>query len=390
MRRININLNEETRKKLIIAGVIVVVILVIVLIAFYIGNQDFRTFVDRYILRKEIVQNNVASIDISSLENPSIYAYDKYITILNKNKLTTYSSSGRKEYEHEITITDAIYASNNRFLVVAEKNGKNLYLISEQNMLWQTEIEGEIQKVNVNKNGYVSVIITDGGYKAIVVTYSPNGKELFKTYLSSTMAIDTAISNDNKYLSIAEINVAGSLIQSNVKVISIEKAGTDPTNSLVYTYNAESNKLITDIKYQDKNKLLILHDGGIRVLYEENCTDVTAFEKNKVTFASVELNNYSIYTMEKTTGLLNTTTQVILKNTNGLEKENIYTASGVIKSLKTCGNNIALNLGSTIEFINTSGWQIKRYISEKEMKDIVIAENVAGIIYQDKVEITTL
>ena len=139
------------------------------------------------------------------------------------------------------------------------------------------------------------------------------GKELFKTYLSSTMAIDTAISNDNKYLSIAEINVAGSLIQSNVKVISIEKAGTDPTNSLIYTYNAESNKLITDIKYQDKNKLLILHDGGIRVLYEENVADVTAFEKNKVTFASVELNNYSIYTMEKTTGLLNTSTQVILK-----------------------------------------------------------------------------
>lgn len=216
------------------------------------------------------------------------------------------------------------------------------------------------------------------------------GKELFKTYLSSTMAIDTAISNDNKYLSIAEINVAGSLIQSNVKVISIEKAGTDPTNSLIYTYNAESNKLITDIKYQDKNKLLILHDGGIRVLYEENVADVTAFEKNKVTFASVELNNYSIYTMEKTTGLLNTSTQVILKNTNGLEKENIYTASGVIKSLKTCGNNIALNLGSRIEFINTSGWLVKRYISEKEMKDIVIAENVAGIIYQDKIEITTL
>lgn len=178
MRKININLNEETRKKLIVAGIVAIIILVVVLIACYIGNQDFRTFVDRYILRKEIVQNNVASIDISSLENLSIYAYDKYITILNKNKLTTYSSLGKKEYEHEITISDAIYASSNRFLVVAEKNGKNLYLISEQNMLWQTEIEGEIQKVNVNKNGYVSVIITSGGYKAIVATYSPNRKRI--------------------------------------------------------------------------------------------------------------------------------------------------------------------------------------------------------------------
>ena len=248
-------LNQELKKKINIGLIILLVILVITGIAFYIGNANFRTFIDRYILRKEIIQNNVASIDISSLENPSIYAYSKYITILNKNILTTYSSSGKKEYEHEIKITNPLYASNNRFLGIAEKKGQNLYLISESNILWQTEIEGEIQKINVNKNGYLSVIITGGSYKAIIATYSPTGKELFKTYLSSTTVIDTAISNDNKYLSIAEINTSGTFIQSNIKVISIEKAGVDPTNSVIYTYNAEANKLIIDLKYQDKNNL---------------------------------------------------------------------------------------------------------------------------------------
>lgn len=216
------------------------------------------------------------------------------------------------------------------------------------------------------------------------------GKELFKTYLSSTMAIDTDISNDNKYLSIAEINVTGTIIQSNIKIISIEKAGGDPTNSVIYTYNAQANKLITQIKYQDENKLAILYDDGIRILYEENETDAISFEKHKATFASIELNNYVAYTIEKTTGLMNTNTQIILKNTNGIEKENIYTASGVMKSLSTCGNNIALNLGSKVEFINTNGWLVKRYISEKEIKDIIVAEKVAGIVYQDKVEIATL
>ncbi len=179
MRKININFSEETKKKLIVSGIVIIVIAIVVCVAFYIGNQEFRTFIDRYILRKEIVQNNVASIDISTLENPSIYAYDKYITILNKNKLTTYSNLGKKEYEHEISISDAIYASNNRFLAVAAKNGQNIYLISEQNVLWQSEIEGEIQKINVNKNGYVSVIITGGGYKTIVATYSPSRKRTF-------------------------------------------------------------------------------------------------------------------------------------------------------------------------------------------------------------------
>lgn len=362
-----ITLNQELKKKIVIAGIILLVVLIILGIAFYIGNISFRTFIDRNILRKEIIQNNVSSINISSFENPSISAYYKYITILNKNILTTYSSSGKKEYEHEIKITNPLYASNNRFLCIAEKKGQNIYLISESNILWQAEIEGEIQKINVNKNGYVSVIITGGSYKAIVATYNQTGKELFKTYLSSTTAIDTSISNDNKYLSIAEINTSGTLIQSNIKVISIEKASMDPTNSVIYTYSADANKLITDIKYQDKNNLLISYDDGIHILYGENENESISYSSKKVTFASVELNNYSVYTIEKTAGLLSTSTQVIMKN-SGTQKENLYTTQGTVKDLKSKGDNIALNLGSRIDFINTNGWLIKRYVSQREVR----------------------
>lgn len=203
------------------------------------------------------------------------------------------------------------------------------------------------------------------------------------------MAIDTAISNDNKYLSIAEINTQGAVIQSNIKIISIEKARTDPTNSVIYTYNLDANKLVTNIQYQDKNNLLISYDNGIYVLKGENVSESVSFEKSKVTFASVVLNNYSAYTIEKKVSFLNTNTQVVLKNSS-TERENIYTANGVVKDMKTCGDNIALNLGSQIDFINTNGWLVKRYISQKEVNDIVVSERIAGIIYKDKIEITSL
>lgn len=388
MKKIKINLNKQTKKKLIVTGIAILAIIIILCIALYIGNPGFRRFFDRYILRKQIVSNNVASIDISTLENPSIYAYSKYITVLSKNKLTTYSSSGVKEYEHEILVSDAIYSSNNRFLAVAQKNGQNLYVISEANLVWQTEVEGQIQKVNVNKNGYVCVTISGGSRKTIILTYSPSGKELFKTYLSNT-AIDADMSNDNKYLAIAEINTSGTLIQSNIKIISIEKAQNDPTNSVIYTYNAESNRLITDIQYCNQNKLAIQYDDGISILHEEKENQIASFKDNKVTFASVDLNNYSAYTSEKSTGLFSSKTQVILKN-NITEKENIYTADGTAKDIKTHAGNIALNLGSQVDFINTNGWLIKKYVSEREVKDIVIAESIAGIVYKDKVEIANI
>jgi len=135
--------------------------------------------------------------------------------------------------------------------------------------------------------------------------------------------------------------------------------------------------------------LLISYDDGIHILQEEQEKESISFEKNKVTFASIDLNNYSAYTIERTTGILATNTQVILKN-NLTEKENVYTAGGAIKDLKTCGSNIALNLGSQIDFINTNGWLIKKYVSEKEVKDIVLAESIAGIVYKNKVEIANL
>lgn len=384
-----LNISDKTKKKIKIGIIILLITVAILSVALYIGNENVRTFFNRYILKKEVVENNVASIDLSNIENPKIYAYDKYITILSKNILSTYTSSGKKEYEHQISVSEPLFSANNRFLAIAQKNGTNLYLVSGQDLLWEAEIEDEIQKVNVNKNGYVSVITSGSSYKTVIYTFSPAGKELFKTYLSSTSAIDTSISNDNKYLSVVEINTSGTMIQSNIKIISIEKAQNDPTNSVIYTHNAETNKLIVGIEYQDKNRLAILYDDGIYTLYEEKEEQAVSFNEAKVTFSSVDLSNYTVYTIEKSSGLFSSNTQVILRNTDTF-KENVYTAPGTLKDIKTHGNNIALNLGSEVHFINTNGWLTKKYVSEKEINDIVLGQSVAGIIYKDKIEIIHL
>lgn len=51
---------------------------------------------------------------------------------------------------------------------------------------------------------------------------------------------------------------------------------------------------------------------------------------------------------------------------------------------------IALNLGTEIEFINTDGWLVKRYLAKQEITNIVISDNIAGIIYRDRIEIINL
>ncbi len=386
----NVEPQKVNKKKLIIATIItIIVVAAIIAIGLYNTNKQARTWIDKNIFRKEIQQDKAATIEISENQNSNIYAFNKYIGILDKTKFTIYGNTGSKEKELEIQISNPIFNAANRFLAIAENKGQKLYLITDKEITWEAEIEGNISQILVNKNGYVAVVIVDTSYKTVIKMYNPQGKELFNTYLSSTRAVDVSISNDNKYLAIAEIDTSGTIIQSNIKVISIDKASSDPTNSLENTYKSEENKLITSIKYQDKNKLVCMYTDSIHEIVNEKDETLIESKDKKVIFQSILLNGNACQIEEKSSGLFTADSQVNIINTDSKSIKQ-YTADSIAKELYTYGNIMALNLGTEIEFINTDGWLVKRYVANQEITNIVVSDNLAGIIYRDKIEIVNL
>lgn len=383
-------MDKKMNKKKIIITCVVLIILILVGIftCVYIANVNARNWIDQNIFRKNITDDNLVTIDVISSDTSVILAYDKNICILDKNILSTYSSSGKKENENTIRINSPIYSTNNRFLAIAEKEGQKAYLISGQNIIWQKDIEGQISKITVNKNGYVSVVITGTSYKTVVITYNPEGTELFRTILSSTIALDVSISNDNKYLAIAEVDTSKSTIQSNIKLISFEKATSNPNSAIEYIYPSSSNEIIADITYQDKGKLVCRYDNAIHLI--QNNTDTKMLDMDsKTTFCDIALKDNVISIVEKSSGLFaDVQAQITNINTN---KTNIYTLPAVAKNLYTSGTNIiAINIGTEVHFLDTNGWLIKKYTSTQEIKDIVLGSNIAGIIYKDSIKIINL
>lgn len=374
------------KKKMIICiSVCSIALIILILSIIYNLNSSFRAFMDIYIFRKEIKSDNLSFIEINSDEDQYFHAYDKYIAVLSKNILYTYNSSGQVTAKNDINISKPIFSSNNRFLVIAENNGNGLYLISGTNILWQNTVDGNISKVTVNKNGYVSVIVSGTNSKSVVITFDSKGNELFKTYISYNLAIDADISNDNKYLSIAEIDYSGSIIKSMVKNISIEKTKTDPTNSVVYTYNLAENVLLTNIKYQDKNTLICMCNDGIYSFNISDFSDNKLIEFNDYEFIDIHLKNNLIYTSTKNYGFSSTSYINIFNTQNS--SINTYEFKGSIKSVYTYAEKIAINTGSQIHFIGLNGWLIKKYDSYSEINNIILGDSVAGIIYKDKIEI---
>ena len=379
------------KKKLwLIAGVVILVLILAILSIIYASNSNARNFMDKYIFRKNISQENVPSIEIDYDSNTNVIPYGKYLCILAENNLIQYNSSGKKEQEVKIEISSPVYDINGRYLIMGEKNSQKLYLISGSHIVWEKNVDGNLTKVNVNKNGYVSAIVTGTSYKSVIITYDEKGNELFKSYLSNTMAVDAGISPDNSDLAYAEISTSGTVIQSNIKIISMKEAKEKNTQPQ-YTYSAPQNSLILRIKYQDKNRLVCMYDDSIHMI--ESDVDVKLIElkeeNKKVTFGDIELTNYIYRAVEQSTGLFSANTTLEMMNITN-QKENFYTIEGVYKSITSYDNVIAVNLGSEVDFISTSSWLIKRYISSQEVRNIVLCDGLEGVIYRDRIELISL
>lgn len=384
------NKKSINKKKIIILIIIAILIIATITIsAIYMNNKEARNWIDKNILQKEKKQNNLPNIEIDE-NNSNVYAFSKYIGVLSKNNFEIYNSIGKKEKEITLEITKPIFNSNNRYLAVAEEKGQKLYIIEDNNILWEKDIEGNIAQITINKNGYVAVTIVDTIHKTVVAVYDNHGEHLFSANLASTRVIAASISEDNKYLATAEIDTSGTMVQSNVKIISIEESKSNPQDAIKKIYNGENGDLITNIKYQEKNKLLCMYTNKITLIKsDETVETLQEYEKKKVSFASIELSNHSITVEEKSSGIFTADSVVNIINSENKSKS-IYTAESVTKEIYTCNNAIALNLGAEVEFINTSGWLLKKYIAEQEITNIVLSDSVAGIIYRDKIEIINL
>lgn len=378
------------RKKFLKASVLTLLsILFVILVARYITEAEFRDYIDAKILKKQVEQNTLSQIEIDYQSTSNVFAYDKYIAILNKNTLSIYTANGEKAESLEINISKPLVSSKGKYLVIAENEGKNIYLIGGTSILWQTEIEGEISRVNVNKNGYVSVIVTHTTYKSVVISYNQEGKELFRTYLSSTYAICADISNNNKYLAIGEVDYSGTIVKSNIKIISIALAQTEPEKSVINKYESETGQIINNVRYHDKDTAICMFNSYVQKVYLEGNERLLEINGDAL-FLDINLKDSVAIFEKQSSGLFSYEYEMKIKSSIG-SNENLYILdSDVPRDIIISGDTIGINLGTEVQIVNSRGLLLKKYKSKQEIKNLVVGDSIAGIIYKDKIELINL
>lgn len=362
---------EINIRKIIITGIVVVLILAVVIIfSLYIAEEGFRKWVDINVLRKDISSESVATVDLNVDKNNQIVCYNKYIGILNEKNLKIYNSAGENITDISVNINTAIFSTNDRYLAIAEKNGQELCVISDKTYLWTQKVDGEIQQICVNKNGYVILVTTDTTYKSIITVYDNSGKQLMRNFLSSSRVTDVSISDDNKYLAYSEIDTSGTLIKSSVKIISIEKAQSNSAESTIYTKEAETSKMILKIQYQENGELVCVYDDSINIVkdgYEQELIK----KEDEATFVSGNLGNSIAYIKEEQRSAFNSSSTLNIVNTSSKQTYK-YNFGEIAKEMYTTGNVIGINIGTEIYFVKTNGMLIKKYTSNQEITNVMI------------------
>lgn len=383
----NKKLNKSKIFKLI--AIVICILLIVTFVVLYTTNEKCRIVFDKYIFRKEVYEDNLPSIAIEPSANINICAYDKYIGVLNENILKLYNKSAKEEHTIEIEISNPIFEANGNYLCVAEKNGHKIYLINGKNIVWQKNLEDKITSININKNGYVSVVTAGSSYKNVVYVFDAEGNELFKNYLSTTSVIDTDLSNDNQYLAIAEANFSGIVVQSTIKTISIEEAQKNSSESIKYSYVATANDLIINIKYNSKNELICMYDEHIDILNGDQNTELISLREEDALFADVNLTSKAIKIIKKSDGPFSANSELQITDIDS-KKVSSYTLENIPKKVYVQGEIIAVDLGTSVVFINDKGWLVKKYKSSQEIQDIVFCNNVAGIVAKNTIKILPL
>lgn len=376
--------NKKVKKIVILSILSVLILAIIVLISMYFGNIDFRYLVNKNILKKELGERDLSYIDLNDKGNSYIFAYGKNVAVLNENVLTIYNDSAKKISEIEVSVSAPVYMSKDNYLALSDENSGNVYLIRNDSLIWKKTIEGNVSQIAINKQGEVAIVVTGTTYKSVIEMFDYKGEEVFKTFLSTNYSTDVSLSDNGNYLSFVEVDTSGTSIVSKIKTISIDKAKESPSEAIINNYSFENGELVVNIEYVN-NDMFCMADNAVYVLKDGNINK--KFDINdKISFVDVDLNGYACRINDNAEDEKH---ELEIYNENS-DKPSVYLIDEAVKNIYCNNRVVAVNLGNEVDFVNMSGWLIKRFTPLQNIKDIEMGNGIAAIVYKDRVEFLKL
>ncbi|MBR3281142.1 MAG: hypothetical protein IKI57_04825 [Clostridia bacterium] len=354
-------------RKSIIIGVIIILIFVFASLGF-IFHDEIKNYIEEesWIYVTPYIDKNV---DVANA-----YVNGKELMTVNDNYLFVYNKNLETVKTENINSSDIISKSNGSYSVIASKDKNFIKAFKSGKEIWSKELPFAIKEITINKNGFVSVVFLQNGYKSGLKLYNSNGDEILNIYLASTYAVDVEISEDNKKIFVSEVDFNGINTKSNLKTIDVA------SNDWVVSELGD-DEIATDVEISNNNVYLLSNKAIYKFDNQGEKSLVYSFEGKNVIYASIENNKYP-FVVESD--------ENVLKTFKDLDYYLSIPEEPML--IDSMDSNIAMCFKNEIWVVNDNCRILKKIKINSGLESIMFFNNgkTLALIHSDKIELVNI
>ncbi len=320
-------------------------------------------------------------IDIVSTDSDIYNAYCSDLLIYSNQKIMTYNSRGKKNWEYELSskFTPNIYIKE-KFMIVSNNSNGKIYLFEDKKEILNTKIDGQIDEIFLDSNGNYVVEYSTSGYKKVLGVYSKKGKNLYNAYLSSNPIVNLKILNNAKQLVIVQTNTDTFKLGLTISIID------SSNDNQINTIATLDNNFIYDLTIQKRNIIMLLDDRIVKCNIDtKDMVDIYNFDSSQMMFVSLSNNYYS--TLSKELSQQNSGGYSIVSsrfdNTN-ISTTKIEDSPKMFKSYKVLNYLVYQDF---LQVVNKWGIEVKNIKLDFPPKNVVVFNDgkTLALIYSNKI-----
>jgi len=186
------------------------------------------------------------------------------LLVCGTNAVSLYSGSGTQYIDLQVSMVSPAVGLAEESAVIYDAGGSSLYLIRERNLVLKMECEGTLLSASVNKEGLLTTVSQESGYRGVVSVFDQNGNPRAILRLSSAYITDAVLSDDGTSLWVVTVGQTSGAFLSTLSCYNLSTVIDNEINyeiAPVVSFDL-GNSVILSLKYSD-GIVRALGDNGV-------------------------------------------------------------------------------------------------------------------------------
>lgn len=288
-----------------------------------------------------------------------------------------------QKWNSTFTMTSPAVVNNGNYTAIAEAQGRNVKVYSQEGEMYSISGDGMIMQISVNSIGSIGLILkTDTGYK--VQVYDEKGALMMERFDEDEgiypIALD--VSADKKVLAVSYLDTTDIEMVTKILFFYTGRGDTKKTESGDFFASVEKNgEIVPSIKYMKNGIFMAVGDTTIFAIDssgKELWNAEVANKIDKITWSEEYLVLALGQTLPGKEGAPNGTVRIL--NTTG-KQANDYCIDKSITYLKAYKQGIVAGSNRDFTALTYNGKSLWEHIATQDVRDIVLMNSAEHVLY---------